>query len=63
MHYAKYRMVQKAPDSTGNMLNIECQVTVAPPSLTSHIHHVKWHCGYKSIFGNGNHLKLHMRLK
>lgn len=27
-------MVQKALDTTGNMLKIECQVTFAPPSLT-----------------------------
>jgi hypothetical protein len=33
-HYAKYRMVQKALDTTGNMLKIKCQVTFVPPSLT-----------------------------
>lgn len=54
-HYAKYRTVQKALDTTGNMLKIEGQVTFAPPSLTSHIHHVKWHCGHKYIFGSANH--------
>lgn len=50
-------MVQKVLDTAGNTLKIECQVTFAPPSLTSHIHQVKWHCGHKSIFGNANHNK------